>query len=52
VGLLDTDIAAQLKEAFAADLERSVELRLERWRRRPLLARGYSWIAYQLHDQL
>ena len=52
VGLLDPDIAAQLKEAFAADLKRSVELRLERWRRRPLLARGYGWIAYQLHDQL
>jgi cardiolipin synthase len=52
VGVLDADIAAQLKQAFAADLERSVELRLERWRRRPLLARGYSWIAYQLHDQL
>jgi cardiolipin synthase len=52
VGVLDADIAAQLKDAFAADLERSVELRLERWRRRPLLARGYSWIAYQLHDQL
>jgi cardiolipin synthase A/B len=52
VGVLDPDIAKQLKEAFAADLKRSVELRLERWRRRPLLARGYSWIAYQLHDQL
>lgn len=52
VGLLDKDVASQLKDAFAADLRRSSELKLERWRRRPLLERGYSWIAYQLHDQL
>lgn len=52
VGILDADIAAQLKEAFNADLRRSSELHLERWRKRPLLERGYSWVAYQLHDQL
>ncbi|MGH8174924.1 MAG: phospholipase D-like domain-containing protein [Steroidobacter sp.] len=52
IGVLDKNIASQLKDAFAADLRRSSELTLERWRRRPLLARGYSWIAYQLHDQL
>ena len=52
VGLLDKEIASQLKDAFAADLRRSSELRLERWRKRPLMARGFSWIAYQLHDQL
>ena len=52
VGLLDADVAAQLKAAFDADLERSVELKLERWRKRPWVARGYSWMAYQLHDQL
>jgi cardiolipin synthase len=52
VGLLDAHIAAQLKEAFAADLERSVELKLERWRRRSPFARCSGWIAYQLHDQL
>ena len=52
VGILDERIAAELKAAFAADLRRSSELQLERWRRRPLLARGYSWLAYQLHSQL
>lgn len=52
VGLLDAHIASQLKSAFDADLRRSSELKLERWRKRPLLARGYSWLAYQLHDQL
>ena len=52
VGILDERTAEQLREAFEADLQRSSELQLERWRRRPLLARGYSWLAYQLHSQL
>lgn len=52
VGILDEQIAAELRKAFEADLRRSSELQLERWRRRPLLARGYSWLAYQLHSQL
>lgn len=52
VGILDADIASQLKEAFNADLLRSSELKLEGWRKRPLLARGYSWLAYQVHSQL
>lgn len=52
VGILDRQIALELKEAFNADLKRSSELRLERWRRRPLLERGCSWLAYQLHSQL
>ena len=52
IGLLDKGVASQLREAFAADLQRSSELRLERWRKRPLLARAGSWLAYQLHDQL
>ena len=52
VGVLDEQIASQLREAFEADLRRSKELQLERWRRRPLLERGYSWLAYQLHSQL
>jgi cardiolipin synthase A/B len=52
VGILDADIASQLKQAFHADLRRSSELELARWRRRPLLERGSSWAAYQLHSQL
>jgi cardiolipin synthase A/B len=52
IGLLDKAVASQLKDAFAVDLQRSSELRLERWRKRPLLARAASWVAYQLHDQL
>ena len=52
VGILDQKIATELKEAFNADLKRSSELQLERWRRRPLLQRGFGWLAYQLHSQL
>jgi len=52
VGILDRQVATQLKQAFIADLKRSSELQLERWRRRPLLEKGYSWLAYQLHSQL
>jgi cardiolipin synthase len=52
VGIRDERTAEELRAAFEADLQRSSELRLERWRRRPLLERGYSWLAYQLHSQL
>jgi cardiolipin synthase len=52
VGILDAQVASELKDAFNADLKRSSELHLERWRRRPLLERGSSWLAYQLHSQL
>jgi cardiolipin synthase len=52
VGILDKDVASELKAAFKTDLKRSSELQLERWRQRPLLSRGYSWLAYQLHSQL
>jgi cardiolipin synthase len=52
VGILDEQVATELKDAFKADLQRSSELQLERWRRRPLMERGGSWLAYQLHSQL
>ena len=52
VGILGKETAEELRAAFVEDLKRSSELQLERWRRRPLLDRGYSWLAYQLHSQL
>lgn len=52
IGMLDESVAAQLREAFNADLRRSTELKLQDWRRRPLRARLWSEIAYKLHDQL
>ncbi|MFL6619911.1 MAG: phospholipase D-like domain-containing protein [Povalibacter sp.] len=52
IGLLDRDIATQLREAFEADLRRSHELTLQRWIKRPWHAKAWSWLAYRLHDQL
>jgi cardiolipin synthase len=52
IGLLDRDIALQLKSAFEDDLRRSRELTLEAWRKRPLYESAIDWVAYQLHDQL
>lgn len=52
IGILDADIATELKDAFEADLRRSKEIKLTDWRSRPRLARAYDWVAYQLHDQL
>jgi cardiolipin synthase len=52
IGIRDASIAKQLKAAFEADLRRSRELSLERWRKRPFHSRAFDWFAYQVHDQL
>lgn len=52
IGIRDAKIASDLRAAFDADLQRSKELSLERWERRPRLVRLYEWFAYQVHDQL
>ena len=52
VGLLDRDIAAELRDAFDDDLKRSSEITLAQWRQRGPQARAFDWIAYQVHDQL
>lgn len=52
IGLLDEAVAAELRSAFENDLRRSTELNLQTWRKRPLRARAWSWMAYKLHDQL
>jgi cardiolipin synthase len=52
IGILDTHVAKELKQAFKADLRRSHEISLETWQRRPRWSQAYEWVAYQLHDQL
>ena len=52
VGVLDANIAAELKAAFKKDLRHCRELTLEEWRRRPLFDRAYERFAYLLHEQL
>ena len=52
IGLLDKDVAHQLRLAFQNDLRRCRELTLETWTRRPMRARALDWVAYRLSDQL
>ena len=52
IGMLDRDVARQLRAAFEADLTRSTEITLERWMKRSWRAKVWSWLAYRLHDQL
>jgi cardiolipin synthase len=52
IGMLNADIALELKRAFHADLACSREVTLERWRKRPWRWRAFNWVAYQLHDLL
>ncbi len=52
IGLLDADVAHQLKAAFTNDLLSSRELSLEDWRNRHWYQTAGDWIAYQLHEQL
>jgi cardiolipin synthase len=52
VGLLDANIAGELKAAFQQDLRHCRELTLERWQRRPVYDRVYERFAYLLHEQL
>jgi cardiolipin synthase len=52
VGILDAGIAAELKAAFKRDLRHCRQLKLEEWRRRPVLDRAYERFAYLLHEQL
>jgi cardiolipin synthase len=51
-GLLDEDIATELKQAFEADRQHSEELTLQQWCQRPWHQRAHEWIAYKVHDQL
>lgn len=52
VGVLDREIAHELKQAFEQDLRSCREWKLEDWRRRPARDRMFDGFAYLLHDQL
>jgi cardiolipin synthase len=52
VGMLDGNVAGELRRAFDADLQRCKELTLEQWRKRPAMSRAIDWLIYQIHDQL
>lgn len=52
VGLLDSDLAMQLKRDFEQDLVRCRQLDRAQWKRRSRVKRVVDWAAYQLHGQL
>jgi cardiolipin synthase len=52
VGVLDAKVAADLKAAFARDLENCSELSLDAWLARPLHRQLFDRLAYLVHDQL
>lgn len=52
LGILDTGIAEKLTALFEKDLESSLRMDLERWRRRSLLTRLVERASFLVHDQL
>lgn len=52
LGILDEGIAAQLAEAFEADLAHCERLELRRWRRRSPFHQAFDALAFLVHEQL
>jgi cardiolipin synthase len=52
VGLIDPATAGRLREAFARDLQKSLEVRLERWDGRPAWHKAVDRMSYLLNEQL
>jgi cardiolipin synthase len=52
IGILDREVACDLKRAFERDLTFCRQLKLEEWGRRPVWDRIFDRFAYLLHDQL
>lgn len=52
VGILDADIARQLRDAFEEDLKHCEEVHLKNWRKRPLYQKWVSNVFYALRDQI
>jgi cardiolipin synthase len=51
VAILQRSLAARLEADFAADLGSSAQVRLEQWRRRPLMERAFATLARVLERQ-
>jgi cardiolipin synthase len=52
LGIVDRAIAAELREAFFADLKHCRRIELESWRRRSLWHRVQDWGSYRLNEFL
>jgi cardiolipin synthase len=45
--ILNKEFASEMEKMFAADIAASHEIRLEEWKRRPLLPRIQEWFAHR-----
>lgn len=52
VGMIDSGIAAQLKQAFDDDLKSSLPVELDAWNHRGLWHKAQDWLSYRLNGQL
>lgn len=52
VGLLNRELAAQLKCDFEQDIQRCARLQHAQWEKRGRIKRLIDWAAYQLHGQI
>jgi cardiolipin synthase len=50
--ILSKEFAAEMEEMFARDLSESEEIRLEAWKKRPVLERIKQWIAHKFRRWL
>jgi cardiolipin synthase A/B len=51
IGIADNGFACQLTETFFADLEQSREIKLEEWKKRPVIARALEWVLVLFQEQ-
>ncbi|HET9768260.1 MAG TPA: phospholipase D-like domain-containing protein [Thermoanaerobaculia bacterium] len=52
LGIMDEDIAAELRAAFQRDMEACQPIELQEWRRRSALHKLRDWASYRINDQL
>jgi len=51
IGIADTGFGKQLTDTFFADLEQSQEIKLEKWKKRPIIARALEWVLVLFQEQ-
>ena len=50
--ILSKEFAAEMEEMFARDLAESDEIRLEEWKKRPVVDKVKQWIAHRFRRWL
>jgi cardiolipin synthase len=50
--ILNKEFASEMEKMFATDLAKSHEVRLEEWKKRPVLQRIMEWFTHQFERWL